>query len=184
MGIFPMDVQPEGVLGWWSPDPRAVLPLDEVRITRSLRKSMAHFSVTCDVAFREVMAACSRPSAPDVWITQEFIDAYCLLHEMGWAHSFEVWRGTDLVGGLYGVEIGGIFAGESMFHRARDASKAALVALVDALGGVDGAREGRVLDVQWRTDHLGSMGAIEIPRLSYLDRIAAAITLPSKLSVW
>jgi len=182
-GIFPMDVQPEGVLGWWSPDPRAVLPLDALRITKSLRKSMRHFSVTRDVAFREVMGACSRPTAPDVWITQEFVDAYCRLHDMGWAHSIEVWSGSDLVGGLYGVEIGGLFAGESMFHRAPDASKAALVALVDALGGVDGAREGRVLDVQWRTEHLGSMGAIEIPRLSYLDRVAAAIMLPPLLSV-
>ena len=181
-GLFPMDVQPEGILGWWSPDPRAVLPLDALRVTRSLRKSMGHFTVTRDVAFREVMSACSRPTAPDVWITQKFMNAYCLLHDMGWAHSFEVWSGKDLVGGLYGVEVGGLFAGESMFHRARDASKAALVALVDALGGAEGAREGRVLDVQWRTDHLGSMGAEEIPRLSYLDRIAKAITLPSVLS--
>jgi leucyl/phenylalanyl-tRNA--protein transferase len=182
MGIFPMDVQPEGLLGWWSPDPRAVLPLDAIRITKSLRKSMRHFSVTRDVAFHEVMRACSRPQAPDVWITQDFLDAYCLLHDMGWAHSIEVWSGNDLVGGLYGVEIGGLFAGESMFHRVRDASKTALVALVNALGGVDGAREGRVLDVQWRTDHLGSMGAIEIPRSSYLDRIAVAFRLPPALS--
>ena len=182
MGIFPMDVQPEGVLGWWSPDPRATLPLDALRVTRSLRKSMAHFSVTRDAAFRDVMAACSRPTAPDVWITQKFTDAYCLLHELGWAHSIEVWSGADLVGGLYGVEIGGLFAGESMFHRARDASKAALVALVEVLGGADGAREGRVLDVQWRTEHLGTMGAIEMPRSSYLDRIAEAITLPTRLS--
>ncbi len=182
IGIFPMDVQPEGVLGWWSPDPRAVLPLDAVRVTRSLRQSMRHFSVTRDVAFRDVMIACSRPSASDVWITNEFIEAYCFLHDLGWAHSIEVWSGAELVGGLYGVEIGGLFAGESMFHRQRDASKAALVALVDALGGVEGARAGRVLDVQWRTDHLGSMGAIELPRVSYLDRLASAIELPPVLS--
>lgn len=181
-GIFPMHLM-SGELGWWSPDPRAIIPLDGLRVSASLRQSARRMTVTIDTAFESVMRGCSRPEAHDVWITDEFIAAYVRLHEMGWAHSIETWLEGELVGGLYGVEVGGLFAGESMFHTARDASKVALLALVDVLGGADGAAEGRVLDTQWRTDHLGRMGAVEIPRTDYLHRIARAINLPARMSL-
>lgn len=180
-GIFPMNVAFDDgtALGWWSPDPRAVLPLDRLRITRSLRKSARRFTVTCDHDFEAVMRQCARPGAGDRWITEEFIDAYCVLHELGWAHSVEVRdRESRLVGGLYGLAVGGLFAGESMFHLVPDASKVALAALVHVLGGAAGARAGRVLDVQWRTDHLGRMGAVELPRRSYLTQLRRAVALP------
>jgi leucyl/phenylalanyl-tRNA--protein transferase len=179
-GLFPMDVHLEDgtALGWWSPDPRAVLPLDGLRITSSLRQSARRMRVTHDVAFVDVMRACSRPAAPDRWISPDFIRAYTALHELGWAHSVEVWdQAGDLVGGLYGVQIGGFFAGESMFHVVRDASKVALVDLVRSLGGASGHAEGRLLDVQWRTEHLGRMGALAIPRAEYLGLLRRAITL-------
>ena len=176
-GLFPMFVRP-GVLGWWSPDPRAYLPLDGLRISRSLRKSIRHFDVTVDRAFEAVMRACADPSRPDGWITEHFVETYTRLHTQGWAHSVEVWRAGELVGGLYGVEIGGLFAGESMFHRERDASKVALVNLVAILAG-DG--QPRLLDVQWRTRHLASLGVVEVPRPRYLAMLPAALALPPVL---
>lgn len=176
-GLFPMYVEP-GLLGWWSPDPRGVLPLDSLRVTRSLRASCRRFDVTVDVAFEQTMRACADPNRDSGWITEDFIDAYVHLHQLGIAHSVEAWQDGVLVGGLYGVEIGGLFAGESMFHHARDASKVALVALVDALGGTSAQRQGRVLDVQWRTDHLGSLGVIELPRRDYVAMLPAALALP------
>lgn len=178
-GLFPMHVS-DGAsdrdLGWWSPDPRGILPLDGLHVSRSLRRSMRRFSCTVDTAFREVMCACAEGRSDGAWITEEFVDGYTRLHEMGWAHSVEVWRADRLVGGLYGVEIGGLFAGESMFHRETDASKTALVALVDVLrsGGDPG---GRILDVQWRTDHLATLGVVEIPRAEYLSRLGTALLL-------
>ena len=176
-GLFPMPV-PAGrflrnrnVLGWFSPDPRAVIPLDGLRVSRSLRRSRARFDVTADVAFEQVMRACGDPRRPHGWITEEFVAAYTALHAAGFAHSIETWQNGRLVGGLYGVAIGGLFAGESMFHHVTDASKVALVAVVARLraGGFS------LLDVQWSTDHLASLGAVEIDRVDYLRLAAEAV---------
>lgn len=176
-GLFPMPVSRRH-LGWWSPDPRGVLPLDGLRVTRSLRRSCAGFDVRVDTAFREVMEACADRRRPHGWITPAFVDAYTELHRLGWAHSVEAWTPEgELAGGLYGVRIGGFFAGESMFHRRRDASKVALVGLVELLR----ADEVVLLDVQWRTDHLASLGAVEVRRDEYLDRLADALDHPHHL---
>jgi leucyl/phenylalanyl-tRNA--protein transferase len=169
-GLFPMPMRKKTV-GWWSPDPRGIIPLDGLRVTRSLRQSSRRATVRFDVAFREVMEHCGDPRRPHGWITPAFVDAYTQLHRLGWAHSVETYDGDRLVGGLYGVRIGGLFAGESMFHHARDASKVALVALVDWLR----ATGATLLDVQWTTEHLISLGAVDIPRDEYLARLAAAI---------
>ena len=178
-GIFPMPLQREGVIAWWSPDPRAVIPLDGLRVSRSLRKSARRFDIRIDTAFEEVIDACGDPRRPGRWINDDIRAAYLRLHDLGWVHSVEAWSRDDgqLAGGLYGVAIGGLFAGESMFHRATDASKAALVALVDFLrdDGADGT--GRVLDVQWQTRHLASLGAIEIARTDYLRLLETALSL-------
>ena len=143
----------------------------------SLRKACAHFDVRVDTAFEAVVDACADPSRDGAWITAEIRNAYVMLHRLGWAHSVEAWSLDDdqLAGGLYGVAIGGLFAGESMFHRRTDASKVALVGLVDILGsgGVP-----RLLDVQWRTEHLASLGVVDISRADYLERLAAALRLP------
>jgi len=172
-GIFPMIVEtPEPMLGWWSPDPRGILPLDRLRVTRSLKQSARRFEVRVDTCFTEVMRRCADPSRESGWITPQFIEAYTILHELGWAHSVEVFdRGGALAGGLYGVRIKRFFAGESMFYAQRDASKVALMALV-ALMRDTGMT---LLDVQWRTEHLGSLGAVEISRAEYLELLAAAI---------
>ncbi|MEJ5915424.1 leucyl/phenylalanyl-tRNA--protein transferase [Pseudokineococcus sp. 1T1Z-3] len=181
LGLFPMGVGGGGAppTGWWSPDPRGVLPLDGLRITRSLRRSCRTFSTTVGQAFAEVVDACADPDRPGRWITPEVRDAYVALHERGRATSVEVRDGDGLlVGGLYGVVLGGLFAGESMFHTVRDASKVALLALVEHLrdDGADGA--GRLLDVQWSTDHLASLGVVEVPRAQYLARLRRALPLP------
>lgn len=173
-GLFPMPVRRK-VMGWWSPDPRGVLPLDGLRVSRSLRRSCARYEVRVDTAFDAVIEACADPKRPHGWIDHRIRDAYRTLHRMGWAHSVESWDDDGrLVGGLYGIAIGGLFAGESMFHRATDASKVALVHLVELL------REGgaELLDVQWRTDHLATLGVVEIPRAEYLQRLAQAIERP------
>jgi leucyl/phenylalanyl-tRNA--protein transferase len=163
-------------LGWWSPDPRGVLPLDALIISKSLEKSAKKFSVTFDEDFMGVMRGC-QAAREDAWITREFLVAYQRLHELGHAHSVEVCDEKEqLVGGLYGVEIGGLFAGESMFHRKRDASKVALVALVKQLSSA--GEKNRLLDVQWRTNHLATLGVVAIPRVKYLDLLKAA--LPTK----
>jgi leucyl/phenylalanyl-tRNA---protein transferase len=176
-GIFPMPVGRDGPLGWWSPDPRGVLPLDGLRVSRSLRRSCQDHEIRVDTAFAEVMAACADPSRPGGWITPGFEAAYGELHALGWAHSIETWSDDgELVGGLYGIASGGLFAGESMFHRRTDASKVALVGLVELLTADDDPR--RLLDVQWRTDHLASLGVVEIPRPEYLERLAAALAAP------
>jgi leucyl/phenylalanyl-tRNA---protein transferase len=153
-GLFPMMVSglPD-VLGWWSPDPRGVIPLDGLRVTKSLAQSVKKFDVRIDTCFVDVMAGCASPSRPDGWIDADFLEAYARLHELGWAHSIEVFdRGGELAGGLYGVRIGAFFAGESMFHRQRDASKVALVALVDLMR----THRMTLLDTQWCTKHLAS----------------------------
>jgi len=176
MGLFPMDVPDDDgtrLLGWWSPDPRGVIPLDGLRMHRSLRASCRRYRTTWDEAFVAVMRGCADPQRDSGWITEEFIDAYTTLHTLGWAHSVEVWNATgELVGGLYGVQIDGLFAGESMFHRERDASKVALVSLVERLRERPGPH---LLDVQWATEHLRSLGAIEISRPEYLNRLRAVL---------
>lgn len=177
-GLFPMHLS-SGQLAWWSPDPRGVLVLDQMRVTASLRASARRMSVTFDRDFEAVIEGCADPGRPSGWINEEIRRAYARLHRMGWAHSVEVWREERLVGGLYGVEVGGLFAGESMFHRERDASKVALLALVERLRSCGGPR---LLDVQWRTDHLASLGVVEVARPAYLEMLQAAVRLPGCLS--
>jgi leucyl/phenylalanyl-tRNA---protein transferase len=182
-GLFPMR-QSSGELTWWSPDPRGILTVDGLRISHSLRRSCRRFETTVDAAFEAVIDACADRGADEyAWITTEIREAFVNLHELGWAHSVEAWsRSADgepeLVGGLYGVAVGGLFGGESMFHRRRDASKVALVALVDVLRDDDRAGAGRMIDVQWLTPHLASLGAVEVPRREYLRRLELALGLP------
>ena len=177
-GLFPMGVGENGgpPTGWWSPDPRGVLLPGRVRVSGSLRKSLRHFEVRVDTAFSEVIAACADPSREGRWITPGITAAYTRLHELGWAHSVEAWRDGELQGGLYGLAIGGLFAGESMFHRATDASKCALVGLADLVFADADPR--RIIDVQWVTPHLASMGVIAIPRSDYVGRLGASLSLP------
>lgn len=183
-GLFPMPLDLPGrppVMGWWSPDPRAILPVDGLRVSRSLARSCRRFDVRVNTAFEAVGRACASPDRPGRWITPDISVAYEGLHHLGWAHSVEAWApgegpgGEDLLaGGLYGVAIGGFFAGESMFHHRSDASKVALVALVEHL--VSGGAT--LLDVQWLTPHLGRLGAVEISRERYLDLLAEATARP------
>jgi len=173
-GMFPM---PYGsVLAWWSPDPRAILPLDGMRISRSLRRSQRRYEVRIDTAFEQVIDGCADLRRPSGWISPEIWAAYMRLHQLGWAHSVEAWSVEDhtLAGGLYGVAVGGLFAGESMFHRQRDASKVALIGLVEHMR----SRAMTLLDVQWCTPHLASLGAVEIPRTRYLELLTPAVSLP------
>lgn len=173
-GLFPMPLD-DGRLGWWSPVERAVLPFSNLKVSRSLGRSCRRYLVSVDADATGVVEGCADPSRPHGWITPEMKEAYLQLHRLGWMHSFEVWddRG-ELVGGLYGVGIGGLFCGESMFHRARDASKVALVHLVSILS----ERGGVMLDVQWLTPHLESLGAEVIGREEYLARLPMALGAP------
>jgi leucyl/phenylalanyl-tRNA--protein transferase len=178
-GLFAM---PDGrQLGWWSPDPRGVLLPGLVRTSRSLRRSLARFEVSVDGAFAEVVDACADPLRPHGWITRGYRDSYLELHRSGWAHSIEVW-GADgrLAGGLFGVEVGGLFAAESKFHVRTDASKVAVVALADLLAADGDPR--RIIDVQWCTDHLASLGAVEVPRPVYLQALPGALACDPLLS--
>ncbi len=175
-GLFPMGLDGFAEMAWWSPDPRGVLPLDGLRVTRSLRQSLRHVEIRVDTAFAEVLAGCADPAREGSWIDDDIAAAYVELHRLGWAHSVEAWRGGELAGGLYGVAIGGLFAGESMFTRQRDGSKAALVGLVDLLR--DEHAGARLLDVQWRTPHLATLGVVELPRETYLERLRLALALP------
>jgi leucyl/phenylalanyl-tRNA--protein transferase len=174
-GLFPMPAHHKGPMAWWSPDPRGVIPLDGLRVTRSLRQSVKRYEIRVDTVFGAVIDACGDPRRPGRWINQEIKAAYGRLHDLGWVHSVEAWSedGT-LAGGLYGVSIGGFFAGESMFHLQRDASKVALVGLVEILrrGGAT------LLDVQWTTDHLCTMGAVDLDRHEYLRQLVVAIDQP------
>lgn len=172
--LFPMPLEGGSVLGWWSPDPRGVLELDDLHVSRSLRRSMRHFEFRVDSAFDEVVAGCAEPNRPHGWIDDRIQRAYRRLHKLGWAHSVETWCDGELVGGLYGLGIGGLFAAESKFHRRTDASKAAVVAL--ATGLVDD--HPRLIDVQWRTDHLASLGVTEISRSRYLERLHTVLSSP------
>jgi leucyl/phenylalanyl-tRNA--protein transferase len=176
-GIFPMPE--DGVrepMHWYSPVRRGIVPLDGLMVSRSLRRSVRDFEVRVDTAFDEVVASCADPSREAGWITRGVAAAYGELHRLGWAHSVETWQDGELVGGLYGVAIGGLFAGESMFHRVRDASKVALVGLVELLS--DEHAEHRLLDVQWVTPHLATLGAVHVPRTTYLDLLERALGLP------
>ena len=181
-GLFPMPSLLPGARGapsppaWFCPLRRGVLPPGGLRVSKSLRRSSRRFEIRIDSAFGEVVEACADPRRENGWIDGEIASAYLRLHELGWAHCVETWRGGRLVGGLYGVAIGGLFAGESMFFREPDASKAALVALVSILN--DGRAEDRLLDVQWRTPHLASLGVIEISRRDYLAKLGVALTVP------
>ena len=175
-GVFPMPVSRRGPIGWWCPDPRGVLPLDGLRVSRSLRASCRRYEIRFDTAYDEVIRACADVRRPGGWIRRDIRAAYLRLHELGWAHSVEAWAGDRLAGGLYGVAIGGLFAGESMFHRERDASKVALVGLVDWLRS--SGPDGRLVDVQWVTPHLESLGAVEVPRARYLALLRQALDLP------
>jgi len=176
-GLFPMpgDERGDPVL-WFSPVQRGVLPLDGLKVSKSLRRSVRNFEIRVDTAFDEVVAACADPSRPQGWIDDDIRTAYADLHRLGWAHSVEAWRDGRLAGGLYGVAIGGLFAGESMFHRETDASKVALVGLVSLLR--DDHAADRLLDVQWSTPHLASLGVVEIDRSDYLHRLRTALALP------
>jgi leucyl/phenylalanyl-tRNA--protein transferase len=173
-GLFPMPVR-RRTMGWWSPDPRGVLPVDRLVVSRSLRRSLRRFEIRVDTAFPTVADVCGTLPRPHGWITPEIVSAYTRLHELGLAHSVEAWSPDGrLVGGLYGVALGGLFAGESMFHLETDASKVALVALVERLGGDPDV----LLDVQWSTPHLASLGVVELARAAYLERLGRALALP------
>jgi leucyl/phenylalanyl-tRNA--protein transferase len=177
-GVFPMGLGRggRGPVGWWSPDPRGVLPVEGLRVSRSLRRSVRRFEIRVNTAFAEVVDACADPHRPGRWITPRLAEAYRRLHGLGWAHSVEAWHDGRLVGGLYGVSVGGLFAGESMFHHETDASKVALVALVRLLAADADPR--RLLDVQWCSDHLASLGSVPVPREQYLRLLGRALTGP------
>jgi leucyl/phenylalanyl-tRNA--protein transferase len=182
-GLFPMPVDDIGPVGWWSPDPRGVLPLDGLRVSTSLRKSCRRYRITLDTAFDDVVRACADPRRPHGWITPAIAEAYAELHRLGWAHSVEARTPEgDLVGGLYGVEVGGLFAGESMVSLAPDGSKVALVGLVERLAAGPGDPARRLVDVQWRTDHLATLGVVEVSRRTYLRRLRDVIAEPPALS--
>lgn len=171
-GLFPMALEDEEI-GWFSPDPRGILPIDTFHVPSRLARLVrqAPYEIDIDRAFEDVMRACAERPRDGTWISEEIVESYAALHRLGLAHSVEAWRDGELVGGLYGVHLGGAFFGESMFHRATDASKLALVALVDRL-----ARRGfTLLDTQWITPHLVQFGAIEIPRAEYLRRLEDAL---------
>ncbi|TWT36330.1 Leucyl/phenylalanyl-tRNA--protein transferase [Posidoniimonas corsicana] len=177
-GIFPWPDDDHSPLLWWSPDPRAVIELDGLYVSRRLRRRLrsGRFRVTLNQAFAEVMHGCA--TAPDrkggTWITPQMRAAYTRMHELGHAHSIDVWLENRLVGGVYGVAIGAAFAAESMFHLETDASKVALASLVSHLA----ARGFELLDIQQWTEHTGSMGAVEVPREAFLRRLANAIDKP------
>jgi len=178
--MFPMPADADGQVAWWSPPERGVLDFGDLRVSRSLRRSCRRYDVTVNVAFDQVIAACSSLPRDGGWISPAISAAYRRLHELGWAHSVETWLDGELVGGLYGVQVAGLFAGESMFHVATDASKVALVGLVSGLE----ACGAELLDVQWATDHLVTLGVQEITRSAYLDRLRLALTChASPLSV-
>jgi len=179
-GVFPMPAR-RGKMAWWSPDPRGIIRVAPggLRVSRSLRRSCARFTIRIDTVFDEVIEACGDRSRPGAWIDRDIKRAYHRLHDLGWVHTVEVWDEQDqLAGGLYGMAIGGLFAGESMFHRRSDASKVALVTLVDLLRD-QGAS---LLDVQWATPHLRSLGAIEVSRTTYHELLREALTRPQPAS--
>ena len=184
-GLFPMPLDDE--IGWFSPLRRGLLPLDGLKITKSLRSASRRYAITINAAFGQVLTGCADPQREFGWIDDEIAEVYTELHGLGLVHSVECWTpGGDLAGGLYGVSVGGLFAGESMFHHpeiGRDASKVALAYLVEALNrspigeGGEGSAGGRILDVQWQTDHLARLGAGEVAREDYLARLRPCLDL-------
>ncbi len=177
-GIFPWPADPDDPILWWSPDPRAILPLDAAHVSQRVKRRMRtdEFQIGCNDSFESVIRACATGLGREggTWLTEEMIDGYCKLHRQGHAHSVEVWHEDQLVGGTYGVAIGGLFAAESMFHRRRDASKVALACLVQHLN----AQGYQLLDVQQWTPHTGTLGVIEIPRAEYIRRLAEVVDMP------
>jgi leucyl/phenylalanyl-tRNA--protein transferase len=171
-GVFPWYDEGQPVC-WWSPDPRAIIELDGLHISRRLARTLrsGRFHVTVNLDFASVIRGCADRGAEGTWITANMIRAYERLHQLGLAHSVEVWRSGELAGGLYGVAIGGFFAGESMFTRSRDASKVALVHTLERLRD----RGFRLFDIQMLTEHTARLGAIEIPRSEYLVRLRRAL---------
>lgn len=179
LGLFPMPLGHR--IGWFSPARRGIVPLEPFSPSRSLRRAARRYAIRIDTAFADVVAACARPGDPASWIDPAIETAYGRLHALGWSHSIEAWDDAGLAGGLYGVAIGGLFAAESMFHARTDASKAAFVALVELLRAV-GDPAARVLDVQWLTPHLASLGAVEIPRGEYRHRLDGALAATAAFS--
>ncbi|MDX1509730.1 MAG: leucyl/phenylalanyl-tRNA--protein transferase [Nitriliruptorales bacterium] len=177
-GIFPW---PHGwpSLPWFSPDPRAVIRPETLHVSRSLQRTLRRsgWHTTCDAAFRHVIAGCASARHDGTWITPAMVDAYTRLHELGWAHSIEVWDDEQLVGGLYGVQVGAVFTGESMFSRSRDASKVAMCDLLDRFAEAGG----HVLDAQLMTEHLASMGAVPVPRQQWLAELAELVHRPVRM---
>ena len=172
LGVFPMAMEDDSI-AWFSPDPRAIIPLENFHVPHALRRLFRKnvFEIKMDKAFSEVIRGCAKRR--DTWINDEIIESYERLYESGHAHSIEAWANNKLAGGLYGVAVGGAFFGESMFHRVRDASKIALVGLVEHLR----SRKFELLDTQWTTPHLEQFGAVEIPRSQYLKLLGRAIEL-------
>ena len=176
-GLFPMPAgEPGDPMYWFCPIRRGVLRPDSMVVSRSLRRAQRTFEIRVDTAFEQVLDACADPTRDSGWIDEEIRAGYLRLHELGWAHSVEAWRDGELAGGLYGVAIGGLFAGESMFHHERDASKVALAGLISLLDDAHLAR--RLIDVQWSTPHLASLGVVEVPRSAYLRRLPSVLALP------
>lgn len=177
-GMFPMAMDNRGEIGWFSPDPRGVIPLDEFHIPHGLKRTLRKepFEIRVDTAFSEVMRGCAERKT--TWISEEIVTSYEKLFELGYAHSVECWKDSELVGGLYGIAIGGAFFGESMFSRATDASKVALVSLVERLK----ERCFQLLDTQWTTDHLTGFGCREIPRYEYLKQLNQALLVTTRFA--
>src|SRR6202011_1483122 len=175
LGVFPMAMEDDSIV-WFSPDPRAIMPLEDFHVPHALRRVARKrvFEIKIDNRFGEVIRACAKRK--DTWISREIIESYERLHELGHAHSVEAWSKNKLAGGLYGVAVGGAFFGESMFHRVTDASKIGLVALVERLC----EKKFALLDTQWTTPHLQQFGAIEISRDKYLKLLRRALELPRK----
>ena len=173
LGVFPMAMEDDSI-AWFSPDPRAVIPLEDFHVPHALRRVARKklFEIKIDNHFSDVIRACAKRK--DTWINPEIVESYERLYELGYAHSVEAWSKNKLAGGLYGVALGGAFFGESMFHRVTDASKMTLVALVEHLR----AHKFALLDTQWVTPHLQQFGAIEIPRDQYLKLLRRAVELP------
>jgi len=177
-GMFPMAMDNRGEIGWFSPDPRGIIPLDQFHIPHGLKRTLKKdpFEIRINTAFTEVMRGCA--DRKTTWISEEIVNSYEKLFELGYAHSVETWQDGELVGGLYGIAIGGAFFGESMFSRKLDASKVALVKLVERLR----KKEFQLLDTQWTTDHLNRFGCKEIPRYEYLKQLNQALLITTSFA--
>lgn len=184
LGLFPMDIDadiggPElvGITAWFAPAQRAVLRYPGMHVSRSLRRAMRGFGISVDQDFSAVLAGCSDPTRPRGWINEAYQAAYLELHQAGFAHSVEVWHGGELAGGLLGVQVGGLFCADSKFHRVTDASKAALAGLCSYVFGAADGHE-RLIDAQWLTEHLASLGFQAMPRADYEALLPALLALP------